>query len=88
MQVYCSPPVAVPGLPLSSTGKALYTLKTPYRDGTTQVAFDPVDFIARLGALIPKPRVSLTRYHGVLAHLREKEQEAPVNSRWVGEKNI
>ena len=47
---------------------------TPYRDGTTQVAFDPVDFIARLAALIPKPRVNLTRYHGVLAP----------NHRWRG----
>ncbi|MFT6956221.1 MAG: hypothetical protein ACJAYC_001225 [Halieaceae bacterium] len=45
----------------------LYTLKTPYRDVTTQVAFGPVDFIARLAALVPKPRVNLTRYHGVLA---------------------
>jgi len=45
------PAVAVPRLSLSSTGKVLYTLKTPYRDGTTQVAFDPVDFIARLAAL-------------------------------------
>jgi hypothetical protein len=38
---------------------------TPYRDGTTQVAFDqgghpPVDFIARLAALVPKPRVKRT----------------------------
>jgi Putative transposase len=31
------------------------------------VAFEPVDFVARLAALIPKPRVNLTRYHGVLA---------------------
>ena len=61
------PAVAVPRLSLSSTGKVVYTLKTPYRDGTTQVAFDPVDFIARLAALVPKPRVNLTRYHGVLA---------------------
>ena len=45
-----------------------------YRDGTTQVAFDPVDFIARLAALVPKPRVNLTRYHGVLAP----------NHRWRG----
>ena len=44
-------------------------MKTPYRDGKTQVAFDPVDFIARLAALVPKPRVKLTRYHGVLATL-------------------
>lgn len=68
------PAVAVPRLSLSSTGKVVYTLKTPYRDGTTQVAFDPVDFIARLAALIPKPRVNLTRYHGVLAP----------NHRWRG----
>ena len=66
------PPVATPRLSLSSTGKVVYTLKTPYRDGTTQVAFDrgghpPVDFIARLAALVPKPSVNLTRYHGVLA---------------------
>jgi len=61
------PAVAVPRLSLSSTGKVVYSLKTPYRDGTTQVAFDPVDFMARLAALVPKPRVNLTRYHGVLA---------------------
>jgi hypothetical protein len=28
---------------------------------------EPLDFIARLAALVPKPRVHLTRYHGVLA---------------------
>ncbi len=61
------PAIAIPRLSLSSTGKVVYTLKTPYRDGTTQVAFDPVDFMARLAALVPKPRVNLTRYHGVLA---------------------
>jgi hypothetical protein len=68
------PAVAIPRLSLSATGKVVYTLKTPYRDGTTQVAFDPVDFIARLAALVPKPRVNLTRYHGVLAP----------NHRWRG----
>ena len=68
------PAVAVPRLSLSSTGKVVCTLKTPYSDGTTQVAFDPVDFIARLAALVPKPRVNLTRYHGVLAP----------NHRWRG----
>ena len=68
------PAVAVPRLSLSSTGKVVYSLKTPYRDGTTQVAFDPVDFMARLAALVPKPRVNLTRYHGVLAP----------NHRWRG----
>ena len=38
------------------------------------MAFDPVDFIARLAALVPKPRVNLTRFHGVLAP----------NHRWRG----
>jgi hypothetical protein len=31
------------------------------------VLFEPLDFIARLAALVPKPRVNLTRYHGVFA---------------------
>ena len=42
-------------------------LKTPYRDGATHVVFDPLDFIARLAALVPKHRVNLTRFHGVFA---------------------
>lgn len=29
--------------------------------------FEPEDFIARLAALVPKPRAHLTRYHGVFA---------------------
>jgi hypothetical protein len=44
-----------------------YQLKTPYFDGTTHVIFEPLDFIARLAALVSKPRVSLTRFHGVFA---------------------
>lgn len=31
--------------------KVLCTLKTPYRDGTTEVPFRPVGFIAQLVAL-------------------------------------
>jgi hypothetical protein len=31
------------------------------------VLFEPMDFIARLAALVPKPRVNLTRFHGVFA---------------------
>jgi hypothetical protein len=33
------------------------------------VIFEPLDFIARLAALVPKPRVNLTRFHGVFAPL-------------------
>ena len=52
-----------------------YTLKTPYRDGTTHIILEPLDFIARLTALVPKPRVNLTRFHGVFdpnSHLRSQ----------------
>ena len=31
------------------------------------MVFEPLDFIARLAALVPKPRVHLTRFHGVFA---------------------
>ena len=42
-------------------------LKTPCRDRTTHVIFEPLDFIARLAALAPEPRGNLTRFHGVFA---------------------
>ena len=29
--------------------------------------FEPLDFIARLAALVPPPRLNLTRFHGVFA---------------------
>jgi hypothetical protein len=45
----------------------LYQLKKRWRDGTTHVVFESVEFIAKLAALIPAPRVHLVRYHGVLA---------------------
>ena len=54
-------------LSLTNQGQVRYELKTPYRDGTTHVIFEPVDFIAKLAALAPKPRVNLTRFHGVFA---------------------
>jgi len=61
------PPVATERLSLTQGGNVRYALKTPYRDGTTYVIFEPEDFIARLVALVPKPRAHLTRYHGVFA---------------------
>jgi len=44
-----------------------YRLKAPSRDGTTDNVLEPLGFIARLAALVPPPRVHLTRYHGVFA---------------------
>jgi len=48
-------------------GCVCYELKTPYKNGTTHVVFELLDFIARLAALVPKPRVHLTRFHEVFA---------------------
>ena len=61
------PAVSEKRLSLTGDGKVRYQLKTPYRNGTTHVIFEPVDFIAKLAALVPKPRVNLTRFHGVFA---------------------
>jgi hypothetical protein len=61
------PAVSTQRLSLTRNGQLRYQLKTPYNDGTTHVIFEPLDFIARLVALVPRPRVNLTRYHGVFA---------------------
>ena len=61
------PAVSEKRLSLTPNGNVRYQLKTPYRDGTTHVIFEPLDFIARLAALVPKPRVNLIRFHGVFA---------------------
>jgi Putative transposase len=41
--------------------------RRPYRDGTTRIVLEPLDLMARLAALVPPPRMHLTRYHGVFA---------------------
>jgi hypothetical protein len=69
------PAVAIERLSLTAQGHVRYALKSPYQDGTTHVIFEPLDFLARLAALVPSPGVNLTRYHGVFAsnrHLRAR----------------
>jgi len=64
---FSRPPVAEPRLSLTSNGDIRYRLKTPYLDGTTHVVFQPLDFLARLAARVPRPCVNLIRYYGVFA---------------------
>ena len=45
----------------------MLTLKTPYREGTTHIVMSPLEFIQRPAALVPRPRLHLIRFHGVLA---------------------
>jgi len=60
-------PIALDRLSLDGDGLVVYELKHPFRDGTTHVLFEPLDFIARLAALVPRPRAHLVRYHGLFA---------------------
>jgi hypothetical protein len=61
------PAISEKRLSLTRQGNVRIQLKTAYRDGTTHVVLEPLDFIARLAALVPAPRVNLTRFHGVFA---------------------
>ena len=59
-------------LELAGQGMVSYALKTAssgwdYWAAIRHVLFEPVDFMAKLAALVPSPRTNLTRYHGVLA---------------------
>jgi hypothetical protein len=63
------PAIAEQRLSVTAQGWVRYQLKTPYRDGTTHVVLEPLYFIARLAALVPRPRVNLTRYHSVFTFI-------------------
>jgi hypothetical protein len=61
------PPFRADRLSLDADGRVVYALRRRWRDGTAAVVFEPLDFIARLAALVPRPRAHLLTYHGVLA---------------------
>jgi hypothetical protein len=52
---------------LNDAGQVELKLKTPWRDGTTHLVMSPLEFMQRLAALVPRPRLHLIRFHGVLA---------------------
>jgi len=61
------PAIATKRLSVDDTGRVVYRYKCPFRDGSTHVVLEPLDFIARLAALVPRPRLNLTRFHGIFA---------------------
>ena len=61
------PAVALERLSRLPDGRLVYRLKRMWSDGSTDVVYEPQDFMAKLAALVPAPRVHLTRFHGVLA---------------------
>jgi hypothetical protein len=38
-----------------------------WSDGTTAIDLSPLEFVEKLAAIVPPPRVNQVRYHGVLA---------------------
>jgi len=55
----------------NAAGQAELKLKTPWRDGTTHLVMSPLEFLQRLAALVPRPRLHLTRFGARVTSLRE-----------------
>jgi len=60
------PPVAQDRLRLTPEGRVVLELRRPWADGTTHLAFDPLELLERLAAVTPRPRINLVLYYGVL----------------------
>lgn len=56
------PAISEQRLSISNQGQVRYELQTPYFNGTTHVFFSPIHFMGKLAALIPPPRLNLTRF--------------------------
>jgi hypothetical protein len=61
------PAIANERLQLNRAGQVVLRLKTAWHDGTTHIVMSPLEFMQRLAALVPRPRLHLIRFHGVLA---------------------
>ena len=61
------PAIANERLQRNRAGQVVLQLKSPYKDGTTHIVMEPLEFMERLAALVPRPRLHLIRFHGVLA---------------------
>jgi len=64
---YCArPPLSLERLAVLPDGRIAYELRKPWGRATHRV-MTPLQFLARLAALIPPPRHPLIRFHGVFA---------------------
>jgi hypothetical protein len=61
------PALAKERVQTNAAGRLVLKLKTPWRDVTTHLVMSPLEFMQRLAALVPRPRLHLIRFHGVLA---------------------
>ena len=51
----------------AAAGQVMLELKTALRDGTAHLVMSPLEFMARMAALVHRHRLHLIRFHGVLA---------------------
>ena len=61
------PAIANERLSRNAKGQVVLRLKSPYRDGMTHIVMSAQEFTQRLAALVPRPKLHLIRFHGVLA---------------------
>ena len=61
------PPVSEKRLRRRNNGEVLLELKSEWNDGTKAMIFTPHEFIEKLIAIIPPPRIHGVRFHGILA---------------------
>ena len=61
------PAIANERLSVNRAGQVVLKLKTAWRDGTSHIVLSLMGFMQRLAALVPRPRLHLIRFHGVLA---------------------
>ncbi len=72
------PAVALERMYLGANGQVIYTLKKPYDDGTTAISMSQLELMERLAALVPRPKVHLTRFAGVFApHYKHRSMVVP-----------
>jgi len=61
------PPLAQERLSRLPDGRVVCTLRHPWHDGTRHLIFTPHEFLERLAAITPRPRINMLLYHGCLA---------------------
>jgi len=72
------PALAKERLTRNAAGQVVLKLKSAYRDGTTHLVMSPLEFMQRLAALVPRPRLHRIRFHGVLAaHAKLRSEIVP-----------
>ena len=73
------PAIANERLSVNRAGQVVLKLKTAYRDGTSHLVMSALEFMQRLAALVPRPRLHLIRFHGVLApHAKLRAAIVPI----------